>query len=206
MGVDKPAEDLKRTPLYDIHVAAGAKMVPFAGYAMPVQYPLGVLKEHLHTRAKAGLFDVSHMGQAVLVSADRRHETVATVLEVLVPADLVNLGHGRQRYTQLLNGEGGIIDDLMVTRPASAKDDGAIMLVVNASRKDEDYAHISSRLPSGAELVPMTDRALVALQGPAAKDVMSRLAPAFTALGFMHAATSAIGTIECHVEPFRLHG
>ena len=117
---------VKRTPLYDRHVAAGAKMVPFAGYEMPVQYPMGILKEHLWTREKAGLFDVSHMGQAYLVSADKKHETAARFLEQLVPAALVELKPGQQRYTQLTNDDGGIIDDLIVT----ATDDG-LYLVVN---------------------------------------------------------------------------
>src|SRR5262245_25491144 len=136
---------LQRTPLYAQHVALGAKMVPFAGYEMPVQYPLGVLKEHLHTRAQAGLFDVSHMGQAFLIGPD--HAATASALEGLVPADILNLKPGHQRYTQLLNEHGGIIDDLMVTRPAARGDDGRLLLIVNASRKDVDYAHIAARLP-----------------------------------------------------------
>src|SRR6478735_4187429 len=119
MGLEMSAtpaqnEPLRRTPLYDLHVALGAKMVPFAGYEMPVQYPLGILKEHLHTRAQAGLFDVSHMGQALLVGPD--HVAAAAALEGLVPADVLNLKPGQQRYTQLLNDAGGIVDDLMVTR------------------------------------------------------------------------------------------
>src|SRR5262245_17895137 len=141
---DAPASDqpLGRTPLYALHVALGAKMVPFAGYEMPVQYPLGILKEHLHTRASAGLFDVSHMGQAFLIGPT--HAATAAALEALVPADILNLKPGQQRYTQLLNDAGGIIDDLMVTRSASETDDGRLFLVVNASRKQVDYAHISS--------------------------------------------------------------
>src|SRR5256885_8027197 len=123
---DAPASDqpLRRTPLYDQHVALGAKMVPFAGYAMPVQYPPGILKEHLHTRSSAGLFDVSHMGQAFLIGPT--HATSAAALETLVPADIVNLKPGQQRYTQLLNDAGGIIDDLMVTRPISDNGDGRL--------------------------------------------------------------------------------
>src|SRR5450631_4675081 len=116
---DAPAsgQSLKRTPLYAQHMALAARMVPFAGYEMPVQYPLGILKEHLHTRAQAGLFDVSHMGQAFLIGLT--HATTAAALETLVPADILNLKPGQQRYTQLLNDTGGIIDDLMVTRSAS---------------------------------------------------------------------------------------
>src|SRR5262245_47632717 len=122
------AASLQRTPLHDLHVALGARMVPFAGYEMPVQYAPGILKEHLHTRAHAGLFDVSHMGQALLVGPD--HATAAAALETLVPADILGLAPGQQRYTQLLNADGGIIDDLMVTRPASGEDDGRLLLVV----------------------------------------------------------------------------
>src|ERR1043166_956345 len=156
-----PASDqfLKRTPLYAQHVALGAKMVPFAGYAMPVQYPLGILKEHLHTRAQAGLFDVSHMGQAFLIGPD--HAAAAAALEALVPADLLNLRPGQQRYTQLLTDAGGIIDDLMVTRSVSPSDDGRLFLVVNASRKDIDFAHNESRLPAPVKLQPAPERALL---------------------------------------------
>ena len=168
-----PDAALQRTPLYELHVALGAKMVPFAGYEMPVQYPLGILKEHLHTREKAGLFDVSHMGQAFLIGPD--HATTAAALEALVPADIVNLEPGQQRYTQLLNDDGGIIDDLMVTRSGDIQDDGSLMLVVNASRKEVDFAHIAARLPAGVRLQPAPERALLALQGPAAKHVMAKL-------------------------------
>src|SRR6185436_1922788 len=139
-------QPLRHTPLYDLHVSLGAKMVPFAGYEMPVQYPLGILKEHLHTRERAGLFDVSHMGQAFLIGPD--HATTASALEALLPADILSLKPGQQRYTQLLDDAGGIVDDLMATRSASADDDGRLFLVVNASRKEVDYAHISSRLPA----------------------------------------------------------
>jgi aminomethyltransferase len=188
---------LNRTPLYELHVALGARMVPFAGYEMPVQYPMGILKEHLHTRAGAGLFDVSHMGQAVLSGPD--HETVARALEALVPADILNLAPGRQRYTQLLNEEGGIIDDLMVARSASADDDGSLMLVVNASRKEIDYAHIAERLPDDVQLQPSPERALLALQGPAAAGVMAPLSAAAVALPFMGAASGKVGEFDCHI-------
>jgi len=186
----------KRTPLYALHVALGAKMVPFAGYEMPVQYPLGILREHQHTRAKAGLFDVSHMGQAFLIGPD--HATTAGALEGLVPADIASLKPGQQRYTQLLNDAGGIVDDLMVTRPISV-DDGRLFLVVNASRKEVDYAHIVSRLPAAVMLLPAPERALVALQGPAAKTAMAQLSPAAAGLAFMAAASGRVGSFECHV-------
>ncbi len=188
---------LQRTPLYELHVSLGAKMVPFAGYEMPVQYPLGILKEHLHTREKAGLFDVSHMGQAFLIGPD--HDTTAAALEALVPADIANLKPGQQRYSQLLNDEGGIIDDLMVTRSHAADDDGSLMLVVNASRKEVDYAHIAARLPDDVRLEPMPERALLALQGPSAKDVMTRLSDVAVGLPFMGAASGKVGEFDCHI-------
>src|SRR5262245_58663799 len=198
MSAESAAEHpLRRTPLYQLHVDLGAKMVPFAGYEMPVNYRLGVLKEHLHTRAKAGLFDVSHMGQAFLIGPD--HTTTAMALESLVPADLRNLAPGQQRYSQLLNEEGGIIDDLMLTRPAAAAEEGRLFLVVNASRKDVDYAHLKARLPAGIGLEPASERALLALQGPTAVNVMQALAPAAAGLAFMTGANVAISGIDCHV-------
>jgi aminomethyltransferase len=194
-----PASDqpLKRTPLYAQHVALGAKMVPFAGYEMPVQYPLGILKEHLHTRAQAGLFDVSHMGQAFLAGPD--HATTAAALEALVPADILGLEPGQQRYTQLLTDDGGIIDDLMVTRPLARDEDGRLYLVVNASRKEVDYAHLAGRLPVSVKLVPAPELALIALQGPAASRVMAGLSPAAAAFAFMTGAPARIGSFGCHV-------
>ena len=196
---DAPAshQPLKRTPLYAQHVALGAKMVPFAGYEMPVQYPLGILKEHLHTRSAAGLFDVSHMGQAFLIGPS--HAATAAALEALVAADIASLKPGQQRYTQLLNETGGIIDDLMVTRSASEKDDGRLFLVVNASRKEVDYAHIAARLPAGVILLPAPERALIALQGPAAAAIMGKLSDIGAGLGFMSAANGRIGGIDCHI-------
>jgi aminomethyltransferase len=188
---------LKRTPLYQLHVALGAKMVPFAGYAMPVHYRLGILKEHLHTRAKAGLFDVSHMGQAWLVGPD--HSSTAQALERLVPNDIVNLPRGQQRYAQLLQEDGGIIDDLMVTRPVAAADDGRLLLVVNASRQEVDYAHLNERLPAGIGLAPAREGALLALQGPGSAAVMMQLCPAATRLGFMTAANLPVAGVACHV-------
>jgi aminomethyltransferase len=139
---------------------------------MPIHYPAGVLAEHLHTRKAAGLFDVSHMGQALIEGAD--HATVASFLESLCAADFLNLAPGRQRYTQLLNENGGIVDDLMVTRPPGA--DGALRLVVNASRKEVDLVLIRERLPSGVHLTPLPEVALIALQGPLAAATLARLA------------------------------
>lgn len=176
---------LARTPLYGQHVALGAKLVPFAGYEMPVQYPLGVLKEHLWSREKAGLFDVSHMGQALLVAEDGRHETVARALEAMVPADILGLVPGQQRYSQLLADGGGILDDLMVTRPATPEQAGRLMLVVNAACKAADLEHIARKLPVGVRLEPRPDSALVALQGPMAAAVLDAMLPGVGGMGFM---------------------
>ena len=191
------AGPLKRTPLYDLHRELGARMVPFAGYEMPVQYQLGIIKEHQHTRARAGLFDVSHMGQAYLIGPD--HHTTAAALEALVPADILNLKPGMQRYTQLLNSEGGIVDDLMVTRPADPAEDGKLLLVVNASRKEVDYEYISARLPASVRLEPQPDRALLALQGPEAAAVLAKHSPEAVMLGFMGARPASVGPFACHV-------
>jgi aminomethyltransferase len=190
-------ETLLKTPLHGEHVAAGARMVPFAGYDMPVQYQTGILAEHVWTREHAGLFDVSHMGQAALIGPD--HATTARALETLAPADILNLKPGQQRYTQLLDDNGGILDDLMVTRPANPLQDGELLLVVNASTKEADYAHIAARLPAGVELRPFEDRALLALQGPEAEAVLARQAPDLASLGFMHAMQTMIGGIPAHV-------
>ena len=190
-------EPLLRTPLHAEHVALGARMVPFAGYAMPVQYPAGILAEHVWTREHAGLFDVSHMGQAALGGPD--HETTARALEALVPADVQGLKPGQQRYTQLLNEGGGILDDLMVTRPATDEEKGYIYLVVNASTKEADYAHMAARLPPGVSLVRGDDRALLALQGPAAEGVLERLGAQTARLKFMMAGWFEIAGLRCHV-------
>jgi aminomethyltransferase len=187
----------QKTPLHALHVELGARMAPFAGYDMPIQYPAGILAEHLHTRKSAGLFDVSHMGQALIEGAD--HAAVAAFLEALCPADFLNLAPGRQRYSQLLNDDGGIVDDLMVTRPPGA--DGALRLVVNASRKAVDYAVIRSRLPSEIRLTPLPEAALIALQGPMASSIMARLAPGdgLEAMAFMSARPARIAGIETFV-------
>lgn len=199
--VQEQSEPLKRTPLYERHVEAGAKMVEFAGYEMPVQYPMGVLKEHLWTREKAGLFDVSHMGQAYLVSADKSHATVATFLERLVPAALSELGPGQQRYTQLLNDDGGIIDDLMVTRSESDVRKGVLLLVVNAARKEVDFARIAAHADQtkSIRLVPNRHYALLALQGPKAAAVLSSIAPDAANLDFMTARRLGLKGISAHV-------
>jgi aminomethyltransferase len=197
MAAASPTASLQRTPLYELHVALGARMVAFAGYEMPVQYPPGILKEHLHTRAHAGLFDVSHMGQAFLVGPD--HATTAAALEALVPADLQGLRPGQQRYTQLLNDDGGIIDDLMVTRSAAPEDDGSLMLVVNAARKGVDLAHLAERLSEDVRLQPAPERALLALQGPRAVEVLARLSDVAASLRFMTAAPGKVGGIDCHI-------
>jgi aminomethyltransferase len=176
-----PAESaLRATPLNALHRELGAKLTPFAGYEMPLQYAAGIVKEHLHVRAAAGLFDVSHMGQARL--AGPSFEAIAAALEALMPADILGLKPGQLRYTQLLNGEGGIIDDLMAARDA---DGAGVSLVVNASRKEIDFAHIAARLPAGVKLEPLPGLALLALQGPKAASILSRLIPGVDALRFM---------------------
>ena len=178
--------DLKTTALHDIHVSLGAKMVPFAGYDMPVQYPMGVLKEHLHTREKAGLFDVSHMGQVFLVPADKDFATAAKALEKLVPADIQSLEPGQQRYSQFLNEDGGILDDLMISRMGLRGYEHMLYLVVNAGCKIEDYAHLQKHMPDGVAVQVKDDTlALIALQGPRAAEVLGVLAPAVKDLVFM---------------------
>jgi len=173
-----------KTPLYDLHLELGARMVDFAGYAMPVQYPTGILAEHLHTRSAAGLFDVSHMGQAYLEGAD-----VAVRFESLAPTDIASQPEGRVRYTQLLNETGGILDDLMATRLAPRRvGEDCLFLVVNAARKDADFAHVRARLPD-LRLTALADRALLALQGPGAATVLARLWPQTAAMPFMSLAT-----------------
>jgi aminomethyltransferase len=160
--------ELARTPLYDLHRALGARMTGFAGYAMPVQYPSGIVREHLHTRARVGLFDVSHMGQAILAGP-----RAARRLETLVPGDIAALASGRMRYTQLLDGHGHILDDLMVTRLDDEAGRERLFLVVNAATKRADFAHLAAELPDCA-LTVLDDRALLALQGPKAAEVLRR--------------------------------
>jgi aminomethyltransferase len=160
--------EFARTPLYDLHRALGARMTGFAGYAMPVQYPSGIVREHLHTRARVGLFDVSHMGQAILAGP-----RAARRLETLVPGDIATLASGRMRYTQLLDGHGHILDDLMVTRLDDEAGRERLFLVVNAATKRADFAHLAAELPDCA-LTVLDDRALLALQGPKAAEVLRR--------------------------------
>lgn len=179
--------DLKKTPLYDLHVELGARMVPFAGYAMPVQYPDGIMAEHLHTRDSAGLFDVSHMGQA-RVTGDE------AALEALITADLSALKPGEQKYTLLLNDEGGIMDDLMVSRPFGA--DGGIFVVVNAATKGADFAHMRARFAGRATLTEYPERALLALQGPAAAAVFTGLVPEAAKLVFMQCGVFTLDGVE----------
>jgi aminomethyltransferase len=180
---------LRHTPLHALHVARGARMVPFAGYDMPVQYPTGIIAEHLHTRARAGLFDVSHMGQLRLAGAN-----AVRALEALVPGDLQALSPGRLRYTLLLNDTGGIIDDLMVTR----REDG-LSLVVNAARKDVDLAHLRARLDRGVIIEPAFERALLALQGPMAAAVLARFVPGIERIPFMSAEAGTIRGVPCGI-------
>ena len=182
--------DLKRTVLYDLHLELGAKMVPFAGYEMPVQYPMGVLKEHLHTRAQAGLFDVSHMGQILLTAKSGRVEDAALALERLVPVDVAGLADGRQRYAFFTNDEGGILDDLMVANRGDH-----LFLVVNAACKEADFAHLTAGLPD-CDLGMVTDRALLALQGPAAEAALARLVPDVVDMRFMDVAIRQWDTAE----------
>src|SRR6187401_226802 len=171
---------LKRTPLHALHVARGGKMVPFAGYDMPVQYPAGVLKEHLHTRSNAGLFDVSHMGQLALRPKSGQVADAALALERLVPQDIVAVAPGRQRYAQFTNPEGGILDDLMVANFGSH-----LFLVVNAACKADDEAHLRAHLSDSCIIEPLPDRALMALQGPKAESVLAGLCPEVSAMRFM---------------------
>jgi len=181
-----------RTPLHALHAEAGARFVPFAGYEMPVQYEAGILAEHLHTRSRCSLFDVSHMGQATLIGAS--HAQVAAALETLVPGDIAGLAPSQQRYTQLLTDEGTIIDDLMVTARA---EDGCLALVVNAARKAVDYAHLRAHLPPEIVLETHEERALLALQGPASAQVLAQLGAQGVPDRFMTGTPGMIAGLAC---------
>jgi aminomethyltransferase len=185
-----PLADLHMTPLNALHRELGARMVPFAGYEMPVHYPMGVMKEHLHCRARAGLFDVSHMGQAIL-RAPGGYAQVARAMEGLVPADLIGLAGGRQRYGVFTSDAGGILDDLMLANRGDH-----MFVVVNAACKADDAAHMRAGLP-GVEVEEITDRALMALQGPAAESVLAALVPEVAAMRFMDVGifASAFGAL-----------
>ncbi|WP_095154293.1 glycine cleavage system aminomethyltransferase GcvT [Pseudomonas sp. Irchel 3E13] len=184
-------ETLLKTPLHALHLELGARMVPFAGYDMPVQYPLGVMKEHLHTREQAGLFDVSHMGQIRLLGAN-----AAKALESLVPVDIIDLPVGMQRYAMFTNEQGGILDDLMVANLGNDE----LFLVVNAACKDQDLAHLRKHIGAQCEILPLfEERALLALQGPAAVKVLERLAPQVASMTFMQFARVQLLGEDCFV-------
>jgi aminomethyltransferase len=182
--VTDTTESLRRTPLHTLHVKLGAKMVPFAGYEMPVQYPAGILKEHLHTRASAGLFDVSHMGQAFLSGDDP-----GKALERVTPADVVGLKEGMQRYGLLLNERGTIKDDFMFSRLAGERD---LYVVVNAGTKEGDFAFIAEKLKGAATVTPKPDRALLALQGPKAGAVLDRHSSGIDQITFMKVVRATV--------------
>jgi aminomethyltransferase len=185
---------LKRTPLHALHLARGGKMVPFAGYDMPVQYPAGVLREHLHTRSLAGLFDVSHMGQLALRPKSGKVLDAALALERLVPQDIVAVAPGRQRYAQFTNSDGGLLDDLMV-----ANFGDHLFLVVNAACKAEDEAHLRAHLSDVCEIESLADRALIALQGPKAESALTKFCAEISALKFMDSGPRRVGGYDCFV-------
>jgi len=185
---------LKTTPLHALHMSSGGKMVPFAGYDMPVQFGTGVLREHLHTREAAGLFDVSHMGQIALRPKSGKLEDAALALERLVPQDILSIAPGRQRYAQFTNESGGILDDLMVANFGSH-----LFLVVNAACKAEDEAHLRARLSDICVIEPLPERALLALQGPRAESALARLCAEVPAMRFMDAGPHRVDGIDCFV-------
>ncbi len=194
VAADKPSSDpLRQTPLYDLHRALGARMVGFAGYEMPVQYPMGVLKEHLHTRAAAGLFDVSHMGQIVLRAKRGDVGEAARALERLVPVDVLGLAVGRQRYAFFTNEAGGVLDDLMIARFPNS-----LLLICNAARKAADEAHLRDALSDCCEIEAL-DSALIALQGPSVESALAPLAPDISSLRFMDARETSIMGAKCIV-------
>lgn len=188
-------EVLLRTPLYDLHDELGARLVPFAGYEMPVQYPLGVMKEHLHTRTAAGLFDVSHMGQVRLSpSAGSSVAAVAAALETLVPIDVIDLPVNKQRYAVFTNEQGGILDDLMISNMGDS-----LFVVVNAACKQQDIAHMRAHLSALCSIEELADRALLAIQGPAAAAVMARLLPETAAMVFMDSKEVTLVGVSCFI-------
>ena len=186
--------DLLTTPLNALHIELGARMVPFAGYSMPVQYPAGLMAEHHHTRTSAGLFDVSHMGQLKLVGPD-----AAAAFETLMPVDVIDLPVGKQRYGLLLNDEGGIIDDLMFFNQGQIDGESTLFVIVNGACKADDIAHIQARLGNRCQVQPMSDHALLALQGPQAATALARLASGVEKLVFMTGGTFTIAGCDCFV-------
>jgi aminomethyltransferase len=188
------APTLKHTPLYALHLEMGARMGPFAGYEMPIQYALGVLKEHLHTRVAAGLFDVSHMGQIALRPRSGRVADAAQALERLVPVDVLGLKPARQRYAFFTNGNGGIIDDLMIGQCGDH-----LALIVNAGRKDVDERHLRDALSDVCTVDALADRALLAFQGPASEAVLARLSPSSASMRFMDIRPVLIDGASCLV-------
>lgn len=181
---------LQRTPLHALHLELGARMVPFAGYSMPVQYPAGLIAEHRHTRTAAGLFDISHMGQLRLVGPD-----AAPALESLMPQDVIGLAPGKQRYGLLLDDAGGILDDLMFFNEGN----GSLFLIVNGACKAADIAHIRARIGHRCEVQPLPDQGLLALQGPQAAAVLARLSPGIERFVFMTGGAVQIGGIAAFV-------
>jgi aminomethyltransferase len=188
------ATPLLRTPLYNFHVARGARLVAFAGYEMPVQYPTGILTEHLHTRAAAGLFDISHMGQIAMYPMSGRLEDAARALETLVPIDVIGIAEGRQRYALFTNDIGGVLDDLIVATRGDH-----LLLIVNAACKAADLAHLRQHVGQTCRIDPLPDRALIALQGPLAEAALARLAPATRTMRFMDVRTLRILDATCEV-------
>lgn len=186
--------ELNRTPLYDFHLAHGAKMVPFAGYDMPVQYAPGVMKEHLHTRSATGLFDVSHMGQVRLRARDGSYDTAARAMETLVPVSVLDLKQNRQRYAMFTNDAGGIMDDLMLSHRGDH-----LFVVVNAACKGADVAHMRAHLSDTCEVEVLDDRALLALQGPGAETALATLNPACADMTFMDVADMSLLGADCIV-------
>lgn len=184
---------LKKTPLHAMHLSLGARMVPFAGYDMPVQYPAGVMKEHLQTRQAAGVFDVSHMGQVIVKAKTGKYEDAALALESLVPVDILGLAEGRQRYGFFTEEHGGILDDLMISHL-----DDHLFVVVNAACKDEDVAHMQKHIGDRCDITVL-DRALVALQGPRAVDVLAELWADVAAMKFMDVRHCRLHDVSCLV-------
>ncbi len=183
-----------RTPLYEFHVERGARLVAFAGYEMPLHYPTGILSEHLHTRAAAGLFDISHMGQIAMRPLSGRLDDAARALETLVPIDVIGIGEGRQRYALFTNPAGGVLDDLMIANRGDH-----LLLVVNAGCKTADLAHLRQHLGQTCKIDPLTDRALIGLQGPLAQTALARLAPAIATMRFMDVRRLSILGADCEV-------